>query len=380
MLCCAIGVVETDAGAAPAAGEWDETARRIAGIASEAPGRAELEAHERFVAHGAELDAAWRAFEARQLAPMRSWSREQLDPRIGRSAEVLYPFSGPDLIHPLAILPGRSRYWLLSLEPVGTVPDLDDLDAPELDAFLEGVHTSLDSMLRWSFFQTRGLRADLDRGPGLDGVLPLLLLFAVRDGHQVLAVQHLRMDLDGTLHSIAASPGERPRAEGAHVPGVRLLLRRPDDGSVREVVYYSVDLSSYSLDQRRSFFALVASHGPFTSYLKAASYLMFKPKYRGIERFLLAHSHAILQDASGIPWASLRPEHWQTQLFGRYDGPIPLFAAHLQEDLAEAYRARDDVGPLPFTAGYRTRRGESGMVLAIRREGRASFPLAAESR
>jgi len=149
------------------------------------------------------------------------------------------------------------------------------------------------------------------------------------------------------------------------VAGVRVRLRR-DDGTPLEIVYFGVDLSSASLQERRPFFDGLASHGPFAVYLKAASYLMFKPKYAAIRGFLLRHGDAILQDDSGIPWSFLAARPWETRLFGRYDEPVPLFHHRRQEALAKAYRLRDDVGPLPFSAGYRTRPGESNLILSTR--------------
>jgi hypothetical protein len=146
---------------------------------------------------------------------------------------------------------------------------------------------------------------------------------------------------------------------------VRVRLRGPDDGRESEIVYFGVDLGGESLRTRRAFFDHVAARGPFTTYLKAASYLTFKPKYFPIRDYLLAHSDAILQDDSGIPWSFLAGPDWRTRLYGRYDAPIALFAHRRQDDLAEAFR-RAEVGPLPFSAGYRHRPGRSNLILATR--------------
>jgi len=259
---------------------------------------------------------------------------------------------------------------------VGTVPDPTALDPEARASLLAAVHRSLASALEWSFFQTRALRADL-AVPELDGVLPLLLFFAARAGETVAAVHYLFVSPEGTLREVAARPGGPPMdAAAGEVAGVRLVLGRPGETSPREAVYFGVDLSSHSIEVARpGFFAFVAGHGPFTTYLKAASYLMFKPKYLAIRRLLLAESDAILQDDSGIPFAAFEAGEeagrWETRLYGRYREPIALFAAYAQEDLAAAYAALGDVPPLPFTAGYRTRRGQSNLLLATRRGGGA---------
>jgi hypothetical protein len=339
----------------------DDIARLMAGLSTEDSALARFEQRRSWVEYGQAIDGRWQKLEARQLAPMRAWSARKLAGDPGR--EVFYPFSGPDLVNPMTILRDRKAYVLLSLEPVGLLPDFAAFDEPSFDAFFAGMRQSLSSALKWDFFQTKELRRDL-AVPGLEGVLPLLLFFAARDGQQVLGVQYLFVRPDGTLHEVAARPGEAPAGEG--VPGVRITLRSPGSEAVRFVDYFSVDLSSHSLDTRQGFFSFVSRRGPFTTYLKAASYLMFKPKYAAIQRFVLDHSRQVLQDDSGVPFAELQRRGWNLQLYGSYERPIRLFAHRYQEDLAEAYRTRTDVSPLPFATGYKIRADESTLMLATR--------------
>lgn len=360
--CAAAGPARTQE-PVPAPVDYDATARLIAGLAPADPSLAGLAARQSWIDYARAIDERWQKLEARQLAPMRAWALREPGVEPDPAGEVLYPFSGPDLVNATTILPGRKGYVLLSLEPVGVLPDLAGFDAATFDAFLDGMKESLASLLAWNFFQTRHLRRDLGR-PGLEGVLPVLLFFSARGGYQVLAVEHLLVASDGSLSRVSARPGQAPRGEG--VPGVRLRLRAPGGGDAFDVDYFHVDLSSHSIDTRPGFFAYVARRGPFTTYLKAASYLMFEPKYAGILRFVLEHSARVLQDDSGVPLAEFARRGWEVKLYGAYERPIPLFAHRYQPDLANAYRTRDDVAPLPFAAGYKTRPGQSTLMLATR--------------
>jgi hypothetical protein len=374
---CALGVVSAGAAdtppEAPAAPTCDELARFVAGLGGAGGTLAALERRPDWQAYARDIAPRWQAFESRQLAPMREWAARELPAGAGAPAHALYPFSGPDLINPLTILPNRRSYTLLSLEPVGEIPDVERLDAASLDAFLAGMEQALSSALRWDFFQTRELRRDLD-APGLRGVLPLLLFFAARDGQQVLDVRLLSVADDGTLEETPARPGVASTGPG--VPGVRLVLRRPGSETSHEVRYFAVDLGGESLRRRPAFFSRIARDAPFTSYLKAASYLMFKPKYAAIERFVLDHSREVLQDDSGIPLEHFAQRGWQVDLYGSYDRPIPLFAHRYQEDLARAYRERQPVPPLPFAAGYKTHPSRSTLMRARRPEPEPSAPAA----
>jgi len=349
----------------PEESSHDAIARLIAGLPTGDAALTPLEKRPSWIAYGDAIDPRWKKLEGKQLQAMRSWSASELAARAPGAHNVLYPFSGPDLINVTTILPGRSETILLSLEPVGSLADLTRFAEADFDAFFSGMQKSLSSVLSWDFFQTKDLRADLTV-PGLEGALPILLFFAARDGQQVLDVQHLFVGPDGAVQEVPAVAGETPHGEG--VPGVRITLRRSDSDAVRNVSYFQVDLSAHSLGQRESFFAFVAERGPFVSYLKAASYLMFKPKYAAIERFILENSRHVLQDDAGIPMKAFEPSRWNLRLYGSYDGPIRLFAHRHQPELEEAYRNRDDVSPLPFSVGYEIRPHESNLMLATKRE------------
>lgn len=362
------GAQEKPEGAAAASPEWgeashDELARFVAGLETGSPEFAGLEQQAGWVEYRRAIDPRWARLEARQLEPMRRWAARELPPQPGRPQQVLYPFSGPDLVNVTTSLPGRRGAILLSLEPVGEIPDFQGFDEASFDAFFAGLEQALASTLAWNFFQTRQLRRDLT-APGLRGVLPVLLFFAARDGQRVLDVRYLFVSPDAALEERPALPGPAPAGTG--VPGVRLLLKANGDAEPFELDYFCIDLSSASLDQHRGFFASIARRGPFTTYLKAASYLMFKAKYSGIERFILDHSREVLQDDSGIPFARFAELGWQVKLYGSYERPIPLFEHRYQADLAAAYSAAGDLPPLPFSVGYQTRPGRSTLMLAVR--------------
>jgi hypothetical protein len=339
---------------------YDEVARFIAGLPTQDPELSRLAQRSSWVAYRRFIDEAWKKLESRQLSAMRSWAAAELRPRSPRDEAVLYPFSGPDAINMVTLLGGRDRYLMLSLEPVGEIPDFASLSPAEFDAFFAGLRNSLSSMLKWDFFQTKELRADLT-APGLRGVLPLLLFFSARDGREVRSVRYVDVSPDGTVEEHAAIAGETPVAKW--VPGVCIGLTGREAGAGSDLCFYSIDLSSHSLGLRQGFFGFVRERGPFTTSLKAASYLMFKPKYFAIRRFILDHSRRVVQDDSGIPLAAFEERGWEVELLGSYDRPIPLFASRYQDELAAAYR-RGDVAPIPFSVGYEIRARKSNLMLA----------------
>jgi hypothetical protein len=80
-----------------------------------------------------------------------------------------------------------------------------------------------------------------------------------------------------------------------------------------------------------------------------------------VREFLLEHSATILQDDSGIPLVYFDPKKWRLQPFGRYVGPLSIFARAYQPRMSELFRK---AAPLDFGLGYRWRRNESNLLLA----------------
>ena len=94
-------------------------------------------------------------------------------------------FSGPDILYAHNFFPNARTYILCGIEPVGAVPDL--LAMPEgvvLDG-LAGLRQSMSNILRFHYFITKDMRADLNRAQ-LGGTVPLLYIFLARMGCTVL--------------------------------------------------------------------------------------------------------------------------------------------------------------------------------------------------
>ena len=74
------------------------------------------------------------------------------------SPVVFYMFSGPDFLYANAFFPNASTYVMSGLEPIGSVPDLTKLSRDSLAHGLSNIEESLNSILRYSFFQTIEMR------------------------------------------------------------------------------------------------------------------------------------------------------------------------------------------------------------------------------
>lgn len=300
---------------APAANGLNDTARLLAGMPVDATSPlAPLMQDPAWKQHAAYFDSAWTRLEMRQLSKVQSWTAANLR---RHEANVFYMFSGPDYLYANAFFPDARNYVLDGTEPVGAVPDVTKL---ALGDALYRLEASMNSVLNYSFFQTKQMREDFGAAD-INGTVPVLMVFLARCGKTIENVSPVQ-----------------PR-------GVRI------DFTGGTLYYFSVDLSNGSVE-RSGLLAFCSKLGRGASLLKSASYLPPEEGFSTITNYLLGQSDVIVEDDSGIPYHDFDRSKWQIRLYGSYLPPIDIFKQSFQPDLADAF-ARSSPEGLPFGIGYR---------------------------
>jgi len=330
----------------------DDTARFLAGMPPSANSPlTPLTKDPGWQRHAKFFDTAFGHLEQRQLAKIRSWADTNLAaPR----PTMFYMFSGPDFLYADAFYSKATTYVLSALEPVGSVPDLTRLPRGGIGAALYNVEHSMGTILSFSFFITKMMKADLRAGQ-LNGTLPILYVFLARSGKTIRDVAPIALDDKGAAYFGNENPG--PNA----TRGVRIIFAGPD-GVERTLYYFSTDLSNSGV-KASGFLKFCATLAPGNSLIKSASYLLHSGNFTTVRDFLLANSATMIQDDSGIPLAYYNAKKWRLFPFGRYAGPIGEFPGRYQESYAELFRRAQ---PMDFGIGYRWRSHESNLLLAVR--------------
>jgi hypothetical protein len=302
--------------------------------------------------HARFFDSAFGQLEQRQLSKIRNWSDANIPaPR----PTMFYMFSGPDFLYADAFFPKATTYVLSALEPVGSVPDLARLRG-SVGSTLYNVERSLGSILTFSFFITGHMKTDLHAGQ-VNGALPILYVFLARSGKTIRDVSMVALDETGTLHNASESAGRYPTR------GVKIMFAG-NDGVEKTLYYFSTNLANdgFRISGFQKFCETLA---PGDSFIKSASYLLYKNEFSHVRTFLLNNSGALVQDDSGVPLAHFDAKKWQLHPFGNYLGPISEFPGRYQENLATLFQKSQ---PINFGVGYRWRPRESNLMLAVRGE------------
>lgn len=330
----------------------NDVARYLAGLPpAEGSQLAPLSGEHAWKIHAGTLDKAWARIEKNQLNPIRQWSAQNIP---GARDQMLYMFSGPDFLYASAFYPKAKTYVLSALEPVGSIPQPQQLSAGARAQSLQELRASMQEVLSYSFFRTRDMKSDM-RGGRIVGNLPVLLVFIARAGNTIEDVEFVRLNQDG----LAVPPDVGFKGSA---PGVRIAFK-DDKGKSRQLYYFQTDLSNGGL-KNSGFRAFSDSLGPADVLVKSASYLLHSGNFSVARDYLLKQAKVIAEDASGIPLRYFKRDEWTLHPFGRYTGPISIFGGYYQRDMAQLFR---NAKRHNFGIGYKWRQHETHVLLAIRK-------------
>jgi len=323
------------------------SARGLAGI----PCGGAWERTPEWQAYKEKLDGEWAYLDQERLKAMRSWGATELADIRAQSSTVFYPFSGPDVLYADTFFPSSRVLLMAGLEPVGTMPDLNALQAQgKLGPYLGSISKSLFTILAASFFKTKDMKVDFNNQL-VDGLVPAMVVFLARAGYPIRDIQYVSLTSDG---------GVGPRGEHG-TPGVQITYA---DG--RQLLYFQQDLGGDGLHSNPGFVKLMQKLAPGITYLKAASYLCYEDYFSTIRDAILDNSLAVVEDDSGIPFKYFDAAKWTVLPYGDYTGPIDLFKDYKQPDLT-AFYAKTPHAQLPFGSGYKFHASVSSLLVVKRK-------------
>jgi len=352
----------TAADIVPHGREADDTARFLAGLPG-TPGSSfsAWEDSKAWQQHRQALDALWAKADEKLIHGLKEFQQRELVGPAFDQAPLFYPFSGPDALTATICFPKSPVYFLVALEPAGTLPSAGKLGKKPLALYLGGVRMSMASELGKSFFVTREMDREF-RGQITDGLVVPILLILVRTDHTILGLRYVRLNEEGQI--VERPPGAPVEAEFAN-KGVEIEFSSVADHSTHKLYFFSVNLSNQRLSGNWGFLHYVTGIPGAVTMLKATSYMTHRNEFSMIRDLVVNHSAAVFQDDSGIPFHCFQPDQWKLQLYGDYTRPYGSFKWLEQTDLRKAYLTKE-VKPLSLRLGYGFGKVASNLLLARR--------------
>jgi hypothetical protein len=303
----------------------------------------------------------WKDFDSTKLAPVKNFASTEFAAE-SKIKNLFYPFSGPDILYANALFPEADVYTMIGLEPVGTLPIVDDkkIVADSIQKYVNKINSSLNAILRFSFFRTVSMKEDL-RNDEVDGTIHLLLLFLNKTGHQIADVRPFYIDTTGTKQYVENTT---VLSKSNHKNKSVEITAIDQNNKVKTITYTSTDLSDPALKKNKGLQTYINNLHFETTYLKGASYLMHLSSFSKIRELILANTSNIVQDDSGIALRYITGDKnkWKFTLYGTYTKPINMFKENYQADLDSLYK-KEGSRKLGFGLGYNYRDKNSSFML-----------------
>jgi hypothetical protein len=341
--------------------KFNDIARYIAGMKGW-PGSpyAKLENDSAWTRFHRNFDASWKEITISRLKPMAAWASVELANEQRNNLDIFYPLSGPDILHANAFFPDANNYHLYALERNGALPDLSEMTTKETEDYINEVYSSLGDIFTKSYFITRKMMTALNV-EHVNGTLPLICVFLVRTGHEIINVQYFHMEDDGS-----ETPLNKDSIGTQHNDLVKVYFKNNRNTSVQMVSYMKCDLSNDAYNKNLALKSYFTNMPQSTTYLKSASYLLHYAFFSSFRDLILGKSKTILEDDTGIPYKYLPRDKWDVSLYGVYVKPVDDFSGVFQTDLQSAYKDSLRTKPkrLPFSLGYHWGTNQQNLIKA----------------
>lgn len=320
---------------------------------------ADITSSKAYETHRAAMTTTWGRYRASDVDVIRRWSKENLRQP---ADTVFYPFGGPDFNYLACFFPDCRFSVLVGLEGVGKLPFMDKVSCDHYSDILTGIRAIISTNVGLSYFHTL-LHMEETLDPYLKGTMPVIMMYAALHGYDVLTVNPVKIDADGTLaylHPEKVFAHTMDKGEG---DGFEMLYRKPGEQGARKLYYLCSDLSdsAFPTGGMEKVIGKYLNHK--LTFLKVASYLLHDSEFSQIKQSLLDNSKVILSGPSGMPFAAYDRKVWNLRPYGKYMAPIQEFADYQQEDLKAFYK-RENPSPIDFRFDYHS---SASFILATKK-------------
>jgi hypothetical protein len=314
-----------------------------------------------------QIQKGWNKFQSGNLKVLKKWWENHSPKEYKKN--IMYPFSGPDIMNAVTLFPKGKIYIMFGLEKPGIIPSPLNMTNKELIAGLDGVKRSLSTIFKYNFFRTKGMKVKLSN-KSFNGIAGLIIFFLGLNDYEVIDVKKIAIDANSKI-SQGIKSDEKINWEfppkSKRIPGVEISFREKG-GETKIIRYYMLNVIDNALKKYSpNFIPYLKSEGKFTTVIKSASYLMHndKIKFTKIRKAIITSTDYFIQDDSGVPLRYFGSKKWNVKFHGFYDKPISLFYNRYQNDLKIAMKKKS-TGKLPFSYGYNFAIGQSNLMTAER--------------
>lgn len=328
-------------------------------------------------------DEALRREHCAALEPVyaryqRFWTN-RVEPTLGpitpkdAGRPVVYPFGGGDLVTALGTFTEAPSVTSLSLEPTGDVRVFFQLPVEARRERLAQARRNLTLLLVVEHSKTSNMRDMTATGLTAELVFTLAAL-RVR-GFEPVALRYFDLAPDGSIDYLSSAEVDArdreledrrasPRARALRFGNAELVFRRAGE---RERVFRHIagNLVDEELAKDDRAVKHLEVQGRVFAMTKAASYLLWSPRFSRVRDFLLAQADFMISDSTGLPPEHARAHGFRQLTWGSFAGPYLPARRRIADDFVALWNEQPK-RRLPFRYGYPDSAGNNHMLVTTR--------------
>ncbi len=306
----------------------------------------------------------WGKLENARLKKMRTWREAELAKLNNEPHNLFYPFSGPDFINAYEFFPNCDNYLMFGLEKVGNLPDFSQQKAGFVTNYLGSVRNALGEIFQRNYFITTIMGSELNSN--VQGVVPLMFTFLARTNNQIVKVEKIQLQPDGTPKSFPLSEKLNPKTS---VVGLMVEFLGKGKTKSQKIYYFGTDVRDAEMPKKMELTKFIKSFPNKISFVKSCQYTLHESQFKVMRNLILEDTEAVLQDDTGVRYDVLKEQGWNVKLYGKYNWPIADFGKYTyQPTLKKAFAEDATVKPLNFTYGYHWNTDNTSVILAFKQK------------
>lgn len=339
---------------------YNDIARYVAGMpVSDSSELKALTEKAEWKSYASDLDKNWANFQTNKLDVMKPWIDKELGDINKSTQTAFYPFSGPDFAYMYTFLPNAEKYYMVALEPVGIIPNINKINNSA--SFFGAMNNAIRDNLNLSFYITKSMKSQMNNEQ-IKGTIPVLLFFMARMDLHIQNIAPATISKDGILEVNEKETGNS--VDKKFTNGVEISFLKPGENKLYKLYYLSVSIRNDGFENMPEAEKYLKSlPTDMSTFVKSSSYCMHEDKYNKIREIVLSHSKYLVQDDSGVPFRFFKQDEWDFGFYGIYTRPIPVFSQFYQDDLKNAFPK--NAQKLGFRFGYNE---ESSIFVAKRKK------------
>ena len=293
--------------------------------------------------------------------------------------KVVYPFAGGDNTTLLATVPNADEYTSISLELVGDVRRVRELQPATLASTLRKLRVRIDELIGDSKFSMSETLQKMMTGELPQELSFLMVGLSIHDLEPV-SLRYFRLEKDGAVHyftaeELAKEKGSARRRAQTWQDGdfpeafsnVEIGFKpRGKDGPVRVQRHIAFNLDNQHVKFDPSLLAHLAEKGDVSMMIKAASYLLWKLDFSRIRDYVLKHPKFIVSDSTAPLPRDAVPAGYVQEVWGSFTGARIPVVKDGEREMRKFWETQPD-RPLAFRFGYLDRNDKAHLMVTRRK-------------